>query len=179
VRFLAAIRNDLARFEQRKGAAFEPARRLVAQLAKAAKAEAKVLLRGPRSGRRYGGGTDRTAWKLARAGKRKVVQKVSIRVREYTASAAGEPPARRTGQLLRSVRAARVRGGKGEDAGFRFFVFADRRTAFYQRFLEFGVKRRGIAPRPLFTPLEGKYQRRLASELPGALQAGLDEVIGR
>jgi hypothetical protein len=179
MRFLASIRNDMDRFAARKGEAFESARRLVSKLAKEARADARAALRGPRTGRAYGGGTDRTAWRVTKKGKARSVRKLSLRFRAYTASAAGEAPATRTGQLLRSVRVARVRGKAGLDAGFRFFVFADRRTAFYQRFLEFGVKRRGLAKRPLFAPLEERYQRRLAAELPAALQAGLDKVAGR
>lgn len=179
MRFLVGVRNDLERFAQRKGAAFAPARRLVSTLARDAKAEARAALRGTRTGRRYAGSTDNSAWSVNKGKGRRGVSKTSKKFRGYVASSVGEAPANRTGQLLRSIRAARVRGQRGLDAGFRFFIFADRRTAFYQRFLEFGIARRGIGPRPLFTPLQAKFQARLERELPGALQRGLDEVMGR
>lgn len=173
MRILVGITGDFRRFEQRTGAAFQPARRFVSQLAKEAKADARAALRGSRSGRRYGGGNDRSVYKLV---KRRAVLG-SARTRAYTASAPGEAPARRTGTLLRAIRSARVKGKRGADAGFTFFVFADRRTAFYQRFLEFGVRRFGIAPRPLFGPLQDRYQRRLVAGLPREIEKGWQEVM--
>lgn len=177
MRFLVAVRNDFDRFAGRTGAAFAPARRLVSDLARQAKAEARAALRGSRSGRRYAGGVDSSSWKVGKGKGRRGVSKVSTTFRGYVASSPGEAPANRTGQTIRAIRAARVKGGRGLDAGFRFFIFADRRTAFYQRFLEFGIRRRGIGPRPLFAPLEIKFRRRLERELPAALQRGMEEVM--
>lgn len=174
-----AINNvaaDFKRFETRTSSIFKPARAVVAELAKAAKGDARAALRGARSGRRYGGGEDASVYRLV---KRKAV-KGSRKFKAYTASAPGEAPATRTRTLLAGIRSARVRGKRGEDRGFSFFVFASRRTAFYQRFLEFGTKarRRGgrILPRPLFTPLDAKYQNLLRARIPLALEQGIREL---
>lgn len=176
--------NDIAaefrRFQARKSDLFKPYRRLVTELAQQAKAEVKATIRQPKSGRAYAGGLDAKNYRLERIGGKRIARQYTARVRAYTASAAGEPPATRTGVLLRSIRAARL---KKEDFGF--FVFAHRKTAFYRAFLEFGTgqrrRKRGaagrIAPRPLFTPLAAKYQRILAQRIDRELDAGLRELV--
>ena len=177
--------NDIAaefrRFEARKSELFKPARRLITELAKQAKAEVKTTIRQPKSGRAYGGGRDATAYKLQRVGGRRVATRYTARVRAYTASAAGEAPASRTGVLVRSIRSARLK-----KADFGFFVFANSKTAFYRHFLEFGTRDRkrksggasgSVAPRPLFTPLAAKYQRLLEQRMDRELDAGLRELM--
>lgn len=177
--------NDIAaefrRFEARKSELFKPYRRIVSELSKQAKSEVQATIRKPKSGRAYGGGQDATAYRLQRVGGKRVASRYTARVRAYTASAAGDAPASRTGVLVRSIRIARLK-----KADFGFFVFANSKTAFYRHFLEFGTRDRRrksggasgrVAPRPLFTPLAAKYQRLLEQRVDRELGAGLRELV--
>lgn len=175
------VADEFRRFEARKSELFKPYRRLLTEMAKQAKAEVKETIRKPKGGRAYGGGRDSKNYRLQRIGGKRVAQQYAVRVRAYTASAAGEPPASRTGVLMRSIRSARLK-----KADFGFFVFANSKTAFYRHFLEFGTRDRRrksggasgrVAPRPLFTPLAAKYQRLLEQRVDRELGAGLRELV--
>ena len=94
----------------------------------------------------------------------------------YKASAAGEPPARRTGNLVRAVRIKMPSQAKGYGAK----VFAHRGLAFYRHFLEFGhgPARKGrkgrtgyAAPRPVFSPLSAQLDRDLSARVIAAVEA--------
>ena len=176
------VAADFRRFEGRTSVVFAPAREAVRVLAKAAKVETKEALRGKRTGSAYGAGVSKGSYILAKIGARRRALKTAKAFKRYIASAPGEAPAQRTGILFRSIRSARVSGGRsGQDRGFQYFIFADRRVAFYQRFLEFGTKRRRrggkVAPRPLFTVLNARYQLKLEADLGVAIEAGLRELV--
>lgn len=179
--------NDVAaefrRFEARKSDLFKPLREIIVDLSRKAKAEVKATIRRKKAGRVYGGGLDRKNFKIAKVNGSKRATQVSIQVKRYTASAPGDAPASRTGVLLNSIRASRM---KSKKVDFGFFVFANSRTAFYRHWLEFGTKsRRGkgsrkagrLEPRPLFTPLAVKYERLLADRINSELSASLRELV--
>ena len=140
-------------------------------------------LRAAKGGRQYGGRARTAFYRRERravtlfGGKRgtySAVTRATKRTRAYTASAPGQAPAMRTGVLARAVRSRIPGKGKGWSAR----VFADRGTAFYRHFLEFGhgPARKGkgrtgyAAPRPIW----GRYQKQIERELPQRVLAALD-----
>ncbi|MBP8295220.1 MAG: hypothetical protein KAX84_03870 [Burkholderiales bacterium] len=140
-------------------------------------------LRAPKGGRRYGERTGRSFYRRQRrsvemfGGKRgtySAVVRSTKKTRAYTASAPGQAPATYTGVLARAVRSKIPARGKGWSAR----VFADKGTAFYRHFLEFGhgPGRKGkghtgfAAPRPIW----GKYQREIEAELPRRIVTALE-----
>jgi len=150
-------------------------------------------LRANKKGRRYAKRAGRSVYKRVRKtvtiGNQtrtgRVVAAARASVANYTASAPGEAPAVATGTMLRAIR-TKVGGRRGT---FSARVFADRGTAFYRHFLEFGtgprVTRRAklvngksrkqravarasagaLAPRPVFTPLQARLTRDLEARV--------------
>lgn len=129
------------------------------------KAKLVAELSKPGTGRLYKGTTSRRKRFFAKAQERPA----------YRASAPGQPPARMSGNLLRSVRLKFPRKGKGYSA----VVFEHRGIAFYRHFLEFGAgpakkgKRKGAggvrAPRPVFSPI----QKQIDADLTGAIERAI------
>lgn len=119
----------------------------------------------------------------------RVVAEARANVGTYTASAPGEAPAIATGTMQRAIR-TKIGGKRG---AFSARVFADRGTAFYRHFLEFGTgprttrraklfngkskKQRAVsrassdvlAPRPVFTPLQRSLTRDLEAKVAAAV----------
>lgn len=102
------------------------------------------------------------------------VQRTSTNAVAYRASAPNEPPAVRTGTLLRSINVKFPARGKG----FSARVYAYKPVAFYRHFLEFGAgpARRGRkgrtgfrAARPLWSPLQAKIEQELSGKVLGAV----------
>jgi hypothetical protein len=146
-------------------------RAAIRKVAREGRAEVIAQLSKPGTGRFYPAakGTRRNAKRFFTKGRN---------VPAYTASAPGQPPARASGNLLASIR---TKFPKGEN-GFGAKVFETRGLAFYRHFLEFGagpakkgVKGRGgvRAPRPVFTPLQKKYQPKLEA----AVVAAIDDFV--
>lgn len=140
-------------------------------------------LRAAKSGKQYGGRTSRAFYRRVRRevtlfggarGSYRAAVRVTKRTRAYTASRPGEAPALLTGTLARSVRT------KTKAKGWQARVFADRGTAFYRHFLEFGTGARAtrrprrnvgaLAPRPIWS----RYQAQIERELPQRVLAALD-----
>lgn len=159
-------------------------RAAVREMAAGYRAKVVTELRSPKSGRRYGAQRGRAFYRRVtrqvelfggKTGRYRAVQRVTGNTRAYTASAPGQAPATRSGTLARAVRAKIPGRGKGWTAR----VFADRGTAFYRHFLEFGhgPARKGrkgrtgyAAPRPIWS----KYQAQIERELPQRVLAALD-----
>jgi hypothetical protein len=136
-------------------------------------------LRRPGTGRFYGGGRavafrrQRRTVTLFGGVRRRVtnVRRLDVRAPAYRASAPGQPPARRTGTLLRSIRTA----FPARDKGFGARIFADRKVAFYRHILEFGAPNRTprdrrraawrLLPRPVFSPLQVELERALGARV--------------
>lgn len=159
-----------------RGLAREYRQRLVSQL------------RAPKSGRTYAAREQRGTYRRTKG----VVRRLSVGTKRYRASAPGQAPAVQTGTLVRSVR-TKI-GGKGGAYAAR--IFADRKTAFYRHFLEFGVGQRqirrgrqfdgagkrqrlrlrnaassgAVAPRPVWSPLQAALSRDLQSRVLAAVQ---------
>ncbi len=151
---------------------------------------AKLLghLRAPKSGRLYAARKERATYRRTKG----VVRRLSVATKRVRASAPGQAPAVSTGTLVRSVR-TKI-GGKGGAYSAR--IFADRKTAFYRHFLEFGVGarqiRRGrqfdgkskkqrlrarnaassgaVAPRPVWSPLQAQMTAELEARVRAAVQ---------
>ena len=102
---------------------------------------------------------------------------------KYRASAPGQSPAQRTGNLVRSIRLKMPPAAKG----FGAKIFAHRGLAFYRHFLEFGTAEHrtsavrkwrkkqtifsgGIKPRPVYTPLSAQLDRDLSSRVLAAVE---------
>lgn len=145
-------------------------------------------LRAPKSGRTYAARDGRRAYRRTKG----VVRRLSISTRKYRASAPGQAPAVQTGTMLRAIR-TKVGGRKGP---YSARIFADRGSAFYRHFLEFGVGKRNIrrgmqfdgnsrkqrlrgrlqassgavAPRPVFSPLQTSLSRELEARIRAAVQ---------
>lgn len=128
-----------------------------------------AALSRPGSGRLYGAGKVRS--KRFFSGARSAGA--------YRASAHGQPPARRSGTLVNSVR-TKTRGKNGYGGK----VFAHRGIAFYRHYLEFGAgpakegKRQGAggvrAPRPVFSPM----QRDLDGKAEAAALKAVNDFVG-
>lgn len=183
--FLNDVADQFRKFEARTSSLFRPARLAIRELVTQARGEARELIAASKSGRQYGGQVDSSVYRLQKINGKRKATRLSTRFGAYRASAPGEAPASRTGTLLRSIRVARIGAEKGRDRGFEFFVFADRRTAFYRAFLEFGTrwrrrKRRGgagqVEPRPLWTPLQRKFSRLARQRLDLAVEQGIREL---
>lgn len=147
----------------------------------------------PKSGRQYGARKgaiyrrQRVAVTLFGGQQARVTRNVrgSVETVAYKASAPGEPPARRTGNLIRAVRVKLPAQAKGYGAK----VFAHRGLAFYRHFLEFGtnnpdspptrVRRKRnankalgrVLPRPVFSPLSVQLDRDLSARVIAAVEA--------
>lgn len=134
-------------------------------------------LRSPKSGKQYGARSGRSFYRRQRrsvelfGGKRGSYSAAVLtkkRTKAYTASAPGQAPATFTGTLARAVRAKIPGKGKGWSAR----VYADRGTAFYRHFLEFGTGPRAtrrprrsvgaLAARPIWS----RRQAQIARVLP-------------
>lgn len=149
----------------------ETLRTAVKDLARRYEAELKNELRRPKSGKAYGAQSSRSAFRrssrktviFGRTANVRTVVRRSVKTKAYRASAPGEAPASFTGTELRSI--------KVKTRGYGATIFADRGTAFYRHFLEFGTKARTqrtqrgkavnrnvgrIAPRPVFSPLQAR-----------------------
>lgn len=154
-------------------------------------------LRSSKRGRRYAKRSGRAVYRRVRAtvtiGNQKrtgrVIRAARANVGTYTASAPGEAPAVATGTMQRAIR-TKIGGRNG---AFSARVFADRGTAFYRHFLEFGtgprVTRRAklvngksrkqravarasagsLAPRPVFSPLQSRLTRDLEARVAQAV----------
>ena len=166
----------------------ETLRTAVRDLAKRFEADLKNELRRPKSGKTYGGQSSRAAFRrssrktviFGRTANVRTVVRRTVKTRAYRASAPGEAPASFTGTELRSIRVkAKAYGAT---------IFADRGTAFYRHFLEFGTKQRtqrtqrgkavnrrvgAIAPRPVFSPL----QARLDVEMRERVERAVDLFV--
>lgn len=170
----------------------ETIRTTIRETAREYQGRVKAMLSRPGSGKQYGARKGRRVYKRARrktvvfgqAASYRTVVKVERRTRAYTASAPGQPPAQFTGTLFRSVRVKFPSRQKGYGAK----VYADKGTAFYRHFLEFGtaprVQRRWrgktvnravgrVAPRPVFSPL----QARLSEDLERRILRATDLFI--
>jgi hypothetical protein len=109
-------------------------------------------------------------------GSYRTTARVAKRTRAYTASKAGEAPAVFSGTLARSVRSKVPGRGKGWSA----YVYADRGTAFYRHFLEFGTEQRQtkrprrnvgrVAPRPIWSKFQAEIERELPQRVVAALE---------
>ena len=162
----------------------ETLRRTVRETAALYRARLVAAISGEGSGAFYGRQSGRVVY-------RRVTRKVELfggktgRVRSVArvqrtgiarrASAPGEAPARFTGTLLRSIRTK----FPGREKGYGAKVFADRGTAFYRHFLEFGTRERStrrprrsvgrLAPRPIFSPLQAALERDLDARVGRAV----------
>lgn len=166
----------------------ETLRTTVRDLAKRFETDLKNELRRPKSGKAYGAQSSRTAFRrssrktviFGRAAKVRTVVRRTVKTRAYRASAPGEAPASFTGNELRSIRI--------KSKAYGATIFADRGTAFYRHFLEFGTKARiqrsqrgkavnrnvgAIAPRPVFSPL----QARLDVEMQDRVERAVDLFV--
>lgn len=159
-------------------------RKTLREMAASYRQRVVATLRAPKSGRRYGGRSARAFYRVQRrsvtlfggkTGSYRAAVRATKATKAYTASAPGQAPAVLTGTLLRSIRTKVPSRGKG----FTVRVFANRQTAFYRHFLEFGhgAARKGrkgrtgpAAPRPVWSPLQAEIQR----ELPRRVLAALD-----
>jgi hypothetical protein len=167
---------DAAIREAVRGLAREYRQRLVAQL------------RAPKAGRTYAARDQRGTYRRTKG----VVRRLSVSTKRYRASAPGQAPAVQTGTMLRSIK-TKI-GGRGGAYSAR--IFADRRTAFYRHFLEFGVGQRqirrgkqfdgkskrqrlrarnvassgAVAPRPVWSPLQTSMSRDLQARVLAAVQ---------
>ena len=154
----------------------------VRALAREGRQKAANAIRSGKSGREYGATNARRAYKRVRRtvetfggnkGSYMGLLRAQRAQKAYRASAPGEAPASPTGTLLRSLRIAYPTREKGYGAK----VFANRGTAFYRHFLEFGTSERRtkkraagrIAPRPLFSPLQREMEGELESRLLRAI----------
>lgn len=167
----------------------ETLRGTVRDLAREYNARLKSELSRPKGGKQYGASANRSVYR--RVGKKttvfgkpvtlRTVTRVQRKTKAYTASAPGQAPAQRTGNLLRSVKIKFPSRQKGYGAK----VFADRGIAFYRHFLEFGTaprvqrKWRGkavsrnvgrVAPRPVFSPLQAQLDAELERRLARAAE---------
>lgn len=175
-----ALRIQQAKLDER-------IRESIRELTRQYRAELVSQLRSPKGGRLYGQQKARSFYRRQRVtatifGGQQVKVSRNVRVtkatKAYRASRPGEPPAVFTGTLLRSIRTKFPSREKGYGAK----VFANRGTAFYRHFLEFGAgpPRRGRkgtggyrAPRPVFSPL----QARLEVELSGRVLAAVNSFV--
>lgn len=151
-------------------------------------AKLKAEIRRPKTGRAYGATRGRRSYRKQRVteqvlGKSMTYTKIvgrTIRVRAGRASAPGEAPGVFTGDLVRSIRTKFPAQGKGYSAR----IFANRKTAWYRHFLEFGTKTRiqkrsrgravnkavgRIEPRPVFTPMQAALQQKLFGRVERAV----------
>jgi len=164
----------------------ETLRATVRDMAREYNGRLKAELSRPKGGKQYGASNSRifrrTKRKATVFGKPVTIRAVTAvqrKTRAYTASAPGQPPAQRTGNLLRSVKVKFPARQKGYGAK----VFADRGIAFYRHFLEFGTKQRiqrkfrgkavnrsvgRVAPRPVFSPLQAQLEAELQRRLTRA-----------
>lgn len=161
-------------------------RAVVREMAASYRARVVADLRAPKSGRQYGARAARSFYRRqkrtvqlpgGKTGSYRAVARVQGKTRAYTASAPGQAPAVFSGTLARAVRSRVPSKGKGWSAR----VYADRGTAFYRHFLEFGTGPRmtkrparnvgRLAPRPIW----GKYQAQIERELPTRVLAALDK----
>lgn len=159
-------------------------RAAVREMTAAYRARIVAELRAPKGGRQYGARASRAFYRRVRTnvtlfggaqGSFRRVTRVQGKTRAYTASKPGQAPASFTGTLARSVR-TKVKGG-----GFRARVFADKGTAFYRHFLEFGTGPRStrrprrfvgaLAARPIWSRLQAEIER----ELPRRVLAAVDK----
>lgn len=102
------------------------------------------------------------AQEVARA-TRKLLRRPAPRTRgrvRRSASSDGEPPLKRSGDLARSIRVKRARGGLSYTIGSKLF---------YAKFLETGTKT-GLAPRPFLTRALEERQDRIATNVGDALR---------
>lgn len=106
-----------------------------------------LLRKGPRTGAAIGGGS---------------------RGRKKHSSAPGEPPARRTGALARSIKVFRLKGRRGP-------IGSDvRATVRYGMALEYGRKKGGvIQPRPFLRPARDSRQEQTFARI----SAGIAEAL--
>lgn len=160
-------------------------RAAVRALANEMRARIIADLRAPKGGRQYGARKSRAIYRRVRRqvtlfggaqGSYRATQRVKSRTRAYTASRPGEAPAVFSGTLARAVRAKVPQRGKGWSA----YIFADRGTAFYRHFLEFGTDQRQtkrprrnvgrVAPRPVWS----KRQAQIERVLPRVIGLALD-----
>lgn len=156
-------------------------RAIIRTTAAEARRELVMMLNRGGTGKTYAYGANRQAYRLGRSlisGRTKASRtRVRVRTAAHRASAPGQPPARLTGTLVRSIKARAARSRRGD---FVFVVFADPRTAYYRHFLEFGTKHSrallaggNIEPRPFINPVSRKYVELLFSRL----SAKIGEII--
>tara|TARA_R110000751_G_scaffold307640_1_gene430345 strand:- start:32969 stop:33562 length:594 start_codon:yes stop_codon:yes gene_type:complete len=160
----------------------------IRDLSREFEAKLKAELRRPKGGQAYGVNKGRRSYSKRRVtetvlGKSmtftKIVGTTKV-VRAGRASRPGEAPGVYTGNMVRSIRVKYPAQGKGYSAR----IFANRKTAFYRHFLEFGTKNRvqkrsrgntvnksvgRIAPRPVFTPMQADLQARLFGRVERAV----------
>lgn len=145
-------------------------------------------LRRPKGGKTYGANKGRRTYARQKVkstvfGRKVAYTAVVKQVRPtnaYRASAPGEAPAVHTGAEVNAVRIKFPSKGKGYSAR----IYADRGTAFYRHFLEFGTRPRvqatwrgkavnrrvgRIAPRPVFSPLQSQLQIDLGARVQRAV----------
>ena len=174
-------------------------RTAIVSLAREYKGKVAAEFRSAKSGRRYARRDGRATYRRQRVTvtlgnqtkSARLARKVSVATGTYTASAPGQAPAVQTGTMLRSLR-TKIGGKRGP---FSARVFADRGTAFYRHFLEFGTGKRMIgrgkqisgksrkqslrarntasagilAPRPVFSPLQTVLNRELTTRVAAAV----------
>jgi hypothetical protein len=150
-------------------------RKAIREMTATYRARVVAELRSAKSGKKYGARSSRAFYRRVRTsvtlfggaqGSFRRATRVKGKTRAYTASAPGQAPAVFTGTLARSVR-TKVRG-----KGWQARVFADKGTAFYRHFLEFGTGPRStkrprrfvgaLAKRPIWS----RYQAQIERELP-------------
>lgn len=160
-------------------------RRAVREMVTSYRQRLLAELRRPKGGRQYGARQSRAIYRRVRRetklfggarGSYRAVTRVNRRTRAYTASRAGEAPAVFSGTLARSVRSKVPGRGKGWSA----YVFADRGTAFYRHFLEFGTEQRQtkrprrnvgrVAPRPIWSKFQAQIERELPQRVLTAIE---------
>lgn len=153
----------------------------ISSMSREYRAEVVRALTAPKGGRRYGGKKtaiySRQRVTVTLFGGQTATLRKNVRSKisavAYTASRPGEPPASRTGTLVRAVRTKVPSRGKG----WSTYIFAYRGTAFYRHFLEFGAKRpsRGRggyrAPRPIWSPFQRRIEAELSTRVLGAVDA--------
>lgn len=158
-------------------------RKSIREMTAAYRARVVGELRAAKSGKAYGARTRRAFYRRVRTsvtlfggaqGSFRRATRVTGKTRAYTASAPGQAPAVFTGTLARSVR-TKVRG-----RGWQARVFADKGTAFYRHFLEFGTgPRRTKRPRRFVgalarRPIWSRYQAQIERELPQRVLAAIE-----